>query len=83
MAEETGEVAYAPTPPAPPNPPVAGVAAPEPPKFRGSRGGGGMAWFGVLLVVIGLALVMGRVAPGISLGGFWPASVMGIVFIVL
>ncbi|MDO8987576.1 MAG: hypothetical protein Q7V14_05070, partial [Coriobacteriia bacterium] len=42
-----------------------------------------MAWFGVLLVVIGLALVMGRVAPGISLGGFWPASVMGIVFIVL
>ncbi|MDP2232187.1 MAG: hypothetical protein Q8K89_01010 [Actinomycetota bacterium] len=83
MAEETSEVTYAPNPPNPPNPPVTGVAAPEPPHFRGSRGGGGMAWFGVVLVVIGFGLVMGRVAPGISFGGFWPASVMGLVFIVL
>jgi len=81
MAEESSSVLEAPAPPAPPAPPATG-AAPQPPSPGGRRGGGGAVWFGVVLLVIGAGIIMGRVAPGMDFWGFWPATLAGILFIV-
>jgi len=81
MAEEHGTVMQAPPPPAPPAPPTTG--APQPPSSGGRRGGNGAIWFGVALLVVGMGIILGRVAPDLNIWGFWPASFMGIVFIVL
>lgn len=81
MAEETSGVIEAPAPPAPPAPPATG-AAPQPSPSGGHRGGGGAVWFGVVLLVIGVGIIMGRVAPGADFWGFWPATMAGVLFIV-
>jgi len=80
MAEEQGTVMQAPPPPAPPAPPTTG--APHPPSPGGHRGGSGAIWFGVALLVIGVGIILGRVAPEVNFWGFWPASFLGILFIV-
>lgn len=83
MSEEPAGAVQAPPPPAPPAPPATGVAAPQPPGPGDRRGrGGGAAWFGVVLLVIGIGIIMGRVMPGMSFWGFWPASLAGILVIV-
>lgn len=82
MAEEQGVATQAPPPPAPPAaPPATGVQAP-PPAPGGHRGGGGAIWFGVVLLLVGIGVLMGRIAPGLDLWGFWPASLAGLLFII-
>lgn len=80
MTEESS-VLEAPAPPSPPAPPATG-AAPQPPSPGGHRGGGGAIWFGVVLLVIGVGIIMGRVAPDLDFWGFWPATFAGALFIV-
>jgi len=80
MAEEQGTVMQAPPPPAPPAPPTTGA---PPPSAPGRRGGNGAVWFGIVLLVIGIGIILGRIAPGMNFWGFWPASFLGVIFIVL
>ena len=68
-----------PTGPAAP-PPLGGALTPPTPAGPGTpRGSGGMVWFGVALLVLGLFLVARMAVPGFGLGGFWPFTLVGLI----
>jgi len=63
-------------PPAPPVPPApAATSTPPPPGGGRGRGGGGVT-AGVILILIGAALLVARFAPGYSIWQLWPLFVI-------
>ena len=63
-------------PPQPPAPPYAGQAGGEPQRHHERRGGGIV--FGIILVLLGLALLLSQVVPGLDLWRLWPLIIVAI-----
>ncbi len=65
-------------PPAPPAPPQSPPPGPRP-SYQGARTG--VIWLGLLLIMVGTALLAEEVVPNLDLWGFWPATLAGLVMI--
>jgi len=61
-------------PPVPPAPPATGTAMPQPPGHSGRGGGGATA--GVILILLGAALLLSRFVPAFSIWQLWPFFVI-------
>lgn len=66
--------ATAPPPPPPPAPP--GTATPAPQGGSGRGGRGGRAWFGIVLIVLGLLFLAERFVPGVNWVNLWPLVII-------
>lgn len=67
--------------PPPPPPPPTGTTAPMPEPREPHRRGGGTV-VGIVLVLVGVGLILGRVAPHLAFWGFWPLTLIGALAIV-
>ena len=72
---ETPRTATVMAPPPPPSPPGA-VSAGEGPDYRRHRDGGGALWIGLVLVVFGIAVLVGQALPGVSFWMLWPLIIV-------
>ncbi len=87
---QTSDAAQASTPPVAPTPSVTPTppAAPAPTAPTAPYGTvvtegvrTGVVWFGVILIVFGMALLADLVYPDLNLWGFWPATMLGLLIV--
>lgn len=73
-ADSTNTTATATPPPAGPTPPISPPSAPEPPEPPHQRSGGVTA--GIILILIGVAMLVARTIPGVAVWELWPFFVI-------
>lgn len=76
--EGVAQAPEVPTPPQAASSPAPAPVAPAPLAPARSGSGRGGATFGLVLVAVGSVLLVGRFAPGLDLGRFWPLLIVAV-----